>query len=147
VAPLIWVGLFSADPAVLESARSRAPWRRSADAAANIALYFASQGAGRCCGRSSRAWLSSHRHRRRRRSLGGIFAVIAAAMAVSGLLTIWFADEDGHSKDEPWANRSRKRSPRGAPATFGAMADLTQRLLIDARAVRRPAVPTTCRRR
>jgi len=61
--------------------------------AANIALYFASQGAGKVlwpvlagtarlviviAGGAAAA------------SLGGIFAVIAVAMAISGLLTIWF---------------------------------------------------------
>ena len=61
--------------------------------AANIALYFASQGAGKVllpvlagtarlliviAGGAAVA------------TLGGIFAAIATAMAVSGLLTIWF---------------------------------------------------------
>ena len=94
-APLAWVGLFSSDSAVLESGslylRTVAPFYPML--AANIALYFASQGAGKVlwpvlagtarlvivvAGGAAAA------------TLGGIFAVIAAAMAVSGLLTIWF---------------------------------------------------------
>ena len=95
VAPLAWVGLFSADPAVLESGslylRTVAPFYLML--AANISLYFASQGAGKVllpvlagtarlliviAGGAAVA------------TLGGIFAAIATAMAVSGLLTIWF---------------------------------------------------------
>ena len=95
LAPLAWVGLFSSDPAVLESGslylRTVAPFYPML--AANIALYFASQGAGKVlwpvlagtarlviviAGGAAAA------------ALGGIFIVIAAAMAVSGLLTIWF---------------------------------------------------------
>ena len=95
LAPLAWVGLFSSDRGVLESGshylRAVAPFYPML--AANIALYFASQGAGRVlwpvlagtarlviviAGGAAAA------------SLGGIFIVIAAAMAVSGLLTIWF---------------------------------------------------------
>jgi len=94
VAPLAWVGLFSA-AAVLESGslylRTVAPFYLML--AANIALYFASQGAGKVllpvlagtarlliviAGGAAVA------------TLGGIFAAIATAMAVSGLLTIWF---------------------------------------------------------
>jgi putative MATE family efflux protein len=93
--PLAWVGLFSSDPAVLESGsrylRTVAPFYPML--AANIALYFASQGAGKVlwpvlagtarlviviAGGAAAA------------SLGGIFAVIAAAMALAGLLTIVF---------------------------------------------------------
>ena len=93
--PLAWVGLFSSDPAVLESGsgylRTVAPFYPML--AVNIALYFASQGAGKVlwpvlagtarlviviAGGAVAA------------SLGGIFAVVAVAMAVSGLLTIWF---------------------------------------------------------
>jgi len=95
VMPLAWVGLFSSDPRVLESGslylRLVAPFYPML--AANIALYFASQGAGKVlwpvlagtvrlaiviAGGAAAA------------SLGGIFAVIAVAMAISGLLTIWF---------------------------------------------------------
>jgi len=95
LAPLAWVGLFSSDTGVLESGslylRAVAPFYPML--AANIALYFASQGAGEVlwpvlagtarlvivvAGGAAAA------------SLGGIFIVIAAAMAVSGLLTIWF---------------------------------------------------------
>jgi MATE family, multidrug efflux pump len=93
--PLAWVGLFSSDPAVLESGslylRTVAPFYPML--AVNIALYFASQGAGKVlwpvlagtarlviviAGGAAAA------------SLGGIFAAIAVAMAVSGVLTIWF---------------------------------------------------------
>ncbi|HEY1288074.1 MAG TPA: MATE family efflux transporter [Burkholderiales bacterium] len=95
LAPLAWVGLFSSDPGVLESGalylRTVAPFYPML--AANIALYFASQGAGKVlwpvlagtarlviviAGGAAAA------------ALGGIFIAIAAAMAVSGLLTIWF---------------------------------------------------------
>ena len=95
IAPLAWMGLFSSDPGVLESGslylRTVAPFYPML--AANIALYFASQGAVKVlwpvlagtarlvivvAGGAAAA------------SLGGIFIVIAAAMAVSGLLTIWF---------------------------------------------------------
>ncbi len=93
--PFAWVSLFSADPEVLDSGarylRTVAPFYPML--AANIALYFASQGAGKVllpvlagtarlviviAGGAAAA------------SLGGIFAVIAAAMALAGLLTIWF---------------------------------------------------------
>lgn len=93
--PLAWVGLFSADPAVLESGsrylRTVAPFYPFL--AINIALYFASQGAGRVLWPvlagtarlviviAAGALVAS---------LQGIFAVIAVAMAVSGVLTIWF---------------------------------------------------------
>jgi putative MATE family efflux protein len=95
LAPLAWVGLFSSDPGVLESGslylRTVAPFYPML--AANIALYFASQGAGKVlwpvlagtarlviviAGGAAAA------------ALGGIFIAIAAAMAVSGVLTIWF---------------------------------------------------------
>jgi putative MATE family efflux protein len=95
LAPLAWVGLFSSDPAVLESGsrylRTVAPFYPML--AASIALYFASQGAGKVlwpvlagtarlviviAGGAAAA------------SLGGIFTVIAAAMALAGLLTIVF---------------------------------------------------------
>jgi putative MATE family efflux protein len=93
--PLAWVGLFSSDPAVLESGaaylRTVAPFYPLL--AVNIALYFASQGAGKVAlpvlagtvrlaivivGGAAAV------------SLGGIYMVIAAAMAVSGLLTLAF---------------------------------------------------------
>jgi len=93
--PLAWVGLFSTDPAVLESGsrylRTVAPFYPLL--AINIALYFASQGAGRVL------WPVLSGTARLvivvaagvfMTSLQGIFAVIAVAMAVSGLLTIWF---------------------------------------------------------
>jgi putative MATE family efflux protein len=95
VAPLAWVGLFSADPAVLESGslylRSVAPFY--ALLAANIALYFASQGAGKVLWpvlAGTARLLIVIAGGAAAATLGGIFAVIAAAMAVSGLLTIWF---------------------------------------------------------
>ena len=93
--PLAWVGLFSADPGVLESGtrylRTVAPFYPLL--AINVALYFASQGAGtvlwpvlagtaRLLIVIAGGALAS--------SLQGIFVVIAVAMAVSGLLTIWF---------------------------------------------------------
>ena len=93
--PLAWVGLFSADPAVLDSGsrylRTVAPFYPML--AANIALYFASQGAGKVL------WPVLAGSARLvivigggmfAASLAGIFGVIAFAMAVSGLLTIWF---------------------------------------------------------
>jgi putative MATE family efflux protein len=93
--PLAWVGLFSSDPAVLESGssylRTVAPFYPML--AVNIALYFASQGAGKVL------WPVLAGTARLviviiggalAASLQGIFAVIALAMAVSGLLTIWF---------------------------------------------------------
>ena len=95
LAPLAWVGLFSSDPGVLESGslylRTVAPFYPML--AANIALYFASQGAGKVL------WPVLAGTARlviviaggvAAATLGGIFIVIAAAMAVSGLLTIWF---------------------------------------------------------
>ena len=93
--PLTWVGLFSSDPAVLESGsrylRTVAPFYPML--AVNIALYFASQGAGKVL------WPVLAGTARLAiavgggiavATLGGIFGVIALAMAVSGLLTIWF---------------------------------------------------------
>jgi len=93
--PLAWVGLFSDDPAVLESGsrylRTVAPFYPFL--AVSIALYFASQGAGRVlwpvlAGTArllivigAGAFVAS---------LQSIFAVIAVAMAVAGLLTIGF---------------------------------------------------------
>jgi putative MATE family efflux protein len=93
VAPLAWVGLFSADPAVLESGslylRTVAPFYLML--AANIALYFASQGAGKVLVLAGTArLLIVIAGGAAVATLGGIFAAIATAMAVSGLLTIWF---------------------------------------------------------
>ena len=93
--PLAWVGLFSADPAVLDSGsrylRTVAPFYPML--AANIALYFASQGAGKVlwpvlAGTARLAIVIAGGMFAA--SLGGIFGVIAFAMAVSGLLTIGF---------------------------------------------------------
>ena len=95
VLPLAWVGLFSTDAAVLESGsrylRTVAPFYPLL--AAGIALYFAAQGAGRVLWPvlagtvrlglviAGGALVAS---------LQGVFAVIAVAMAVFGLLTIRF---------------------------------------------------------
>jgi putative MATE family efflux protein len=93
--PLAWVGLFSADAAVLEAGslylRTVAPFYPML--AANIALYFASQGAGKVlwpvlAGTVRLAIVLAGGVAVS--ALGAIFAVIAAAMAISGLLTIWF---------------------------------------------------------
>jgi putative MATE family efflux protein len=93
--PLAWVGLFSSDPAVLEDGarylRTVAPFYPML--AANIALYFASQGAGKVlwpvlAGSARLAIVIAGGAAAA--SLGGIFTAIAVAMAVSGLLTIWF---------------------------------------------------------
>jgi putative MATE family efflux protein len=95
LAPLAWVGLFSDDAAVLESGsrylRSVAPFYPLL--AAGIALYFASQGAGRVlwpvlAGTARLALVLAGGMLVA--SLQGLFAVIAAAMAAFGLLTIWF---------------------------------------------------------
>jgi putative MATE family efflux protein len=92
--PLAWVGLFSAEPAVLESGgrylRTVAPFYPLL--AAGIALYFASQGAGRVArpvlGGTARlaivlagGALAS--------SLQGLFFVIALGMAAGSALTLW----------------------------------------------------------
>jgi putative MATE family efflux protein len=93
--PHAWVGLFSSDPGVLESGSSYlttvAPFYPLL--AVSIALYFASQGAGRVlwpvlAGTARLAIVIAGGAAAA--SLGGIFAVIAAAMAAAGLLTIWF---------------------------------------------------------
>jgi putative MATE family efflux protein len=95
LAPLAWVGLFSEDTAVLESGslylRSVAPFYPLL--ATGIALYFASQGAGRVlwpvlAGTARLVLVLAGGMLAT--SLQGIFAVIAAAMAAFGLLTIWF---------------------------------------------------------
>jgi putative MATE family efflux protein len=93
--PLAWVGLFSADAGVLESGsqylRAVAPFYPLL--AAGIALYFASQGAGRV------AWPVLAGTVRLAMviaggmmvvSLQGVFIVIAAAMIAFGALTMWF---------------------------------------------------------
>src|SRR5512145_215908 len=93
--PLVWVGLFSADPAVLESGsrylRTVAPFYPFL--AAGIALYFASQGAGRVL----RPVLAGTVRLvlviaggLAAVSLQGVFMVIAAAMIAFGALTLWF---------------------------------------------------------
>jgi putative MATE family efflux protein len=95
LAPLAWVGLFSSDPGVLESGslylRTVAPFYPML--AANIALYFASQGAGKVLWpvlAGTARLLIVIAGGVAAATLGGIFIVIAAAMAASGLLTIWF---------------------------------------------------------
>jgi putative MATE family efflux protein len=93
--PLAWVGLFSDDPAVLESGtrylRTVAPFY--ALLAAGIALYFASQGAGRM------AWPVLAGTARLvivivggalAASLQVIFAVIALGIVVSSAMMMWF---------------------------------------------------------
>ena len=93
--PLAWVGLFSADPAVLESGsrylRTVAPFYPLL--AAGIALYFASQGAGRVvrpvlAGTVRLAMVIAGGLAVA--SLQGVFIVVAAAIIVFGVLTIWF---------------------------------------------------------
>ena len=93
--PLAWVGLFSADAAVLDSGsqylRTVAPFYPLL--AAGIALYFASQGAGRVlrpvlAGTVRLAMVIGGGLLVA--SLQGVFIVIAAAMITFGALTIWF---------------------------------------------------------
>lgn len=93
--PLAWVGLFSSDPAVLDSGsrylRTVAPFYPLL--AAGIALYFASQGAGQVlrpvlAGTVRLALVIVGGFAAV--SLQGVFIVIAAAMIAFGALTIWF---------------------------------------------------------
>jgi putative MATE family efflux protein len=93
--PTAWVGLFSSDAAVLDSGarylRTVAPFY--ALLAAGIALYFASQGAGRVlppmlAGTVRLALVVAGGLAAV--SLQGLFTIIAAAMIVYGALTIWF---------------------------------------------------------
>jgi putative MATE family efflux protein len=95
VFPLAWVGLFSADAAVLEAGarylRTVAPFYPLL--ATGIALYFASQGAGRVArpvlaGTVRLALVIAGGFVAV--SLQGVFIVIAAAMIVFGALTAWF---------------------------------------------------------
>jgi putative MATE family efflux protein len=95
VFPLAWVGLFSADAAVLENGsrylRTVAPFYPFL--AAGIALYFASQGAGRVArpvlaGTVRLAMVVAGGFMVV--SLQGVFILIAAAMIAFGALTIWF---------------------------------------------------------
>jgi len=93
--PLAWVGLFSSDPAVLESGsrylRTVAPFYPLL--AAGIALYFASQGAGQVilpmlAGTARLAIVITGGALAT--TLAGIFWTIAVGMAAFGLLTIGF---------------------------------------------------------
>jgi len=93
--PLAWVGLFSSDPAVLESGsrylRTVAPFYPLL--AAGIALYFASQGAGQVilpmlAGTARLAIVIAGGALAT--TLAGIFWTIAVGMAAFGLLTIGF---------------------------------------------------------
>jgi putative MATE family efflux protein len=93
--PLAWVGLFSSDPAVLEAGslylRTVAPFYPLL--AVGIALYFASQGAGRVvrpvlAGTARLALVIAGGFAVV--SLQGVFIVIAAAIMAFGALTIWF---------------------------------------------------------
>jgi len=95
VFPGAWVGLFSRDPAVLDAGtrylRTVAPFY--ALLATGIALYFASQGAGRVlppllAGTVRLALVIAGGLAAV--SLQGPFLVIAAAMIAYGVLTIWF---------------------------------------------------------
>jgi len=95
VFPGAWVGLFSSDPAVLDAGtrylRTVAPFY--ALLATGIALYFASQGAGRVlppllAGTVRLALVIAGGLAAV--SLQGLFLVIAAAMIAYGVLTIWF---------------------------------------------------------
>jgi putative MATE family efflux protein len=92
--PLAWVGLFSADAAVLESGtqylRTVAPFYPFL--AVGIALYFASQGAGRVlrpvlAGTVRLALVIAGGLLVV--SLQGVFVVVAAAMIAFGALTMW----------------------------------------------------------
>ncbi len=92
--PQAWVGLFSADPGVLDSGtrylRTVAPFYPLL--AAGMALYFASQGAGRVllqvlAGTARLAIVIVGGALAV--SLQGIFAVIAAGLAVYGAASIW----------------------------------------------------------
>ena len=93
--PHAWVGLFSADPAVLDAGslylRTVAPFFPFL--AAGIALYFASQGAGQVlwpilAGTARLAIVIAGGAILA--SLHAIFGLIAAAMVVFGVLTTWF---------------------------------------------------------
>jgi Na+-driven multidrug efflux pump len=92
--PHAWVGLFSDDAAVLESGalylRSVAPFYPLL--AAGIALYFASQGAGQVLWpvlAGTARLLVVLAGGLAVASLQGLFGLIAGAMALFGLLTIW----------------------------------------------------------
>ena len=93
--PLAWVGLFSADLAVLDAGtrylRIVAPFYPFLGV--GIALYFASQGAGRMlmpvlAGTTRLAIVLVGGAAAA--SLSGIFAVVAFGMTVGGLLMMWF---------------------------------------------------------
>jgi putative MATE family efflux protein len=93
--PTAWVGLFSSDAAVLDAGarylRTVAPFYPLL--AAGIALYFASQGAGRVlppmlAGTARLALVVAGGLAAV--SLQALFTVIAAAMIAYGLLTVWF---------------------------------------------------------
>ncbi|HYG54730.1 MAG TPA: MATE family efflux transporter [Burkholderiales bacterium] len=97
--PLAWVGLFSDDAAVLENGadylRTVAPFYPLL--AAGIALYFASQGAGRVlrpmlAGTVRLAVVITGGMAAA--TLGGVFAVIATGIAVYGVLTLSFIARD-----------------------------------------------------
>ena len=95
VFPLAWVGLFSSDPAVLESGsrylRTVAPFYPLL--AAGIALYFASQGAGQVilpvlAGTARLVIVIAGGALAA--TLAGVFWTISVGMAAFGLVTIWF---------------------------------------------------------
>jgi len=95
VFPLAWLGLFSADPAVLAAGTTylRIVGPFYCLLGASIALYFASQGAGRML----RPVLAGTARLvivilggALAASLTGIFGVVAAGMSVTAALMIWF---------------------------------------------------------
>jgi putative MATE family efflux protein len=94
LAPGLWMGLFSADPEVLESGarylRTVAPFYPLL--AVNIALYFASQGAGhvvRTVLAGTARLVVVLAGGMLAGSLAALYGVIALAMVVAGVGTIW----------------------------------------------------------
>jgi putative MATE family efflux protein len=94
LAPGLWMGLFSTDPEVLESGarylRTVAPFYPLL--AVNIALYFASQGAGhvvRTVLAGTARLVVVLAGGMLAGSLAALYGVIALAMVVAGLATIW----------------------------------------------------------
>ena len=92
--PHLWVALFSADPLVLESGsrylRTVAPFYPLL--AVNIALYFASQGAGhvaRTVLAGTARLLIVLAGGALTASLAALYGVIALAMVIAGVATIW----------------------------------------------------------
>ncbi len=99
IAPDAWVGLFSADPAVRAAGASylRTVGPFYPFLGIGIALYFAAQGAGRVLGpvlagtvRLAVVLAGGIAAVRLGASFGALFAIIAGAMTLFGVLTIWF---------------------------------------------------------